>query len=166
MTLNQNAWQYPYDMWQRVYLECKINGHYKFYEMINISNDMWKVRYGKIGTDGRIFKYDKSLWEKKLSEKLKKNYVVYEAVSIGTQSKPPGTAPPTIPQPKDPDVIVDTEFIARIDRIVAFLEEKGLTSDEELATSIGRKYRLSGVLSKDDMESLNRLWTANGGGRW
>jgi len=52
------------------------SGHYKFYEMEQMSlyPDKFQVRYGKIDTAGSAAIYQMSLWDKKYKEKINKGY--------------------------------------------------------------------------------------------
>ena len=166
-TLSQSAWQYPYDTYKHVYLENTTAGHRKFYSMTNANdgNGSWTAVWGKIGTNGQSMSYNRGDWSDKLTEKIKKGYVITEAISLGTASKGKGTPPPVV-NPRKSDILIDEEISAKIDRIVLFLDEKKDVSAAFIAEDIKNQYVTTGILTKEDMETLNRFWTKNGGGRW
>ena len=165
-TLNQNAWQYPYDTYNKLYLENTTAGHRKFYEMTHTASG-WMARWGKIGTSGQTMFYHENLWGDKLSEKIKKGYVLLTAESMGTASKGKGTPPPVVkPHKPDPDILVDGEVMSKIDRVLAFLDSKGKDNEYSLVEDIKQEYVMSGILTKEDMNKLNKFWVTNGGGRW
>ena len=165
-TLSQSAWQYPFATYQRLYLENTTKGHRKFYEMVNFGSS-WTARWGKIGQTGQTMTYNSGLWGDKLSEKLKKGYVLTEAISIGAANKRMGIVPPIVrPRKPDPAILVDPEMMAKLDRIELFLNEKKNTGGWALVSDIKAEYVRTGVLTKNDMEKLNKLWVTNGGGRW
>jgi predicted DNA-binding WGR domain protein len=164
--LVQSAWQYPYDTYQELYLENTKAGHRKFYKMVKNSNG-WEAYWGKIGTTGQTMNYKSSEWGDKLAEKIKKGYVLERADSTGATSKPKGTPVPVIsPRKSDPQITVDAEVMTKLDRIILFLEERRQPELSEQASEIKLTYIHSGILTKEEMEYLNRLWINNGGGRW
>lgn len=164
---SQSTWQYPYDTYVSVYLENTKAGHRKFYQMISDGKGSWTATWGKIGTNGQSMVYNRRDWMVKLDEKVKKGYIITDAVSKGTASKGKGTPPPLVkPRKPDPEIITDAEIVAKIDRIILFLDEKKNERDEFLAESIKIQYMKTGVLTKGEMDELNKLWHKNGGGRW
>ncbi len=163
-TLSQSSWQYPYDTYNKLYLENTKAGHRKFYEMSRTGSG-WTARWGKIGTSGQTMYYESSLWGDKLSEKMKKGYVLERADS--STPKPQGTPPPIVrPRKPDPDILVDAEVMAKLDRIEIFLDDKGKLDDSSKVSAIKAEYIRTGVLTKKDMERLNNFWIRNGGGKW
>lgn len=58
----------------KIMLECTENGHNKFYEMTDLKNGRFLVRYGKIGSDGQVTEYEIQLWGEKYREKINKGY--------------------------------------------------------------------------------------------
>ena len=52
------------------------NRHNKFYRMEKLGNNRWIAVWGKIGTTGKSTEYSMLEWDKKLSEKIKKGYIL------------------------------------------------------------------------------------------
>lgn len=159
MAYSQSAWAYSYSAYSMVYLENHTAGHRKFYKMTRTSNG-WTAHWGKIGTSGQTMDYRESFWFDKLKEKLAKGYEVTNAQSLSVSGTPP---PPIVPKT---DVDTDPELIAKIDRIILFLEDRQKKSMLPLAESIKLEYIRSGVLTKSDMKKLNDFWIRAGGGKW
>jgi len=166
--LVQSAWKYPYDTYDNLYLECFEKGSRKFYEMKNTGAGKWSARWGKIGTEGQAMGYAKGLWATKLAEKLKKKYILERAISTSSASRPIGTPPPVVtPRKPDPQILTDATVMAKIDRIILFLEERGNSRAQvEFVEEMKLRYIKSGKLTKSDMETLNKTWIINGGGKW
>lgn len=167
--LNQSAWHYPYDKYSMVYLEHRQDGHHKFYEMTNTGGGSWSARWGKIGTTGQTMTYPKTEWFNKLSEKIQKGYSVEgSGTSLSASALPAkGTPPPVIkPRKPDPDILIDTEVMAKLDRVELFLDEKGKINESSLVSAIKEEYVRTGILTKSDMKKLNDFWIKNGGGKW
>ena len=153
---------YPYSSYSKLYLENTTVGHRKFYEMTRTASAGWIARWGKIGIYGQTKYYEQREWSTKLEEKLKKGYEVISLIEVGA----PGVAPPPAAEPYSPDTLCDPETITKIDRIVSFLYNKGKDDDVSQAEIIKSEYIKTGVLTKKDMETLNKFWIHNGGGKW
>ncbi len=70
-------------------LECRIDGHDKFYEMIVHDDGTWTAHYGRIGTAGTSIDYPASEFTKKLNEKLRKGYVEVSNRFVGRKTGDP-----------------------------------------------------------------------------
>lgn len=166
-TLIQSAWKYPYDTYDVLYLENHTRGHNKFYEMKKIANSQWEARWGKIGTNGHTQNYHANCWIDKIREKLKKGYVLERATSTSSAGIPSGSPPPLVnPHKPDSDILTDAVTMRKLDRISLFLNDKGKDNECSLVDNIKLEYIRTGVLTKDDMEKLNKFWTKNGGSHW
>lgn len=150
LALSQNAWDYTFGMWDRLYLEHTSNGHYKFYEMsTNTAMGDWKARYGSIGKNGITKEYNRVEWNAKLSEKLKKGYKI---VTVNSKISVSAT--------KSMHEDVNTEYLARIDRVLLILRENtfpGKTFKFEV-DFIKNQYIEFGVLTKQGMMKINEIY--------
>lgn len=162
--LSQRASSYPYKNTSRLYLENTTAGHRKFYEMINMRSGGWLARYGKIGTKGQTSNYAAGHWYDKLSEKLMKGYVLLEVITAVQTSTPPPVVQ-TVSKKKDPDILADPVIMEKLSRIELFLETKDVNQVEKVV-EIKMSYVRTGVLTKGEMQELNKLWIAYGGGKW
>jgi len=165
--LSQSSHLYPFSAYTKLVLENRTAGHRKFYEMTNggTNTNTWTARWGAIGTTGQTMDYSRSKWTDKLVEKMKKGYVLIEAQTL--PGKPVGIEPPVVkPRKPDPAILIDPEVMAKLDRIEVFLDEKGNVGGASTVSDIKIEYVRTGVLTRDDMETLNNLWIRNGGGKW
>ena len=62
--------------------------------------------------------------------------------------------------------LTDPEIMAKLDRIILFLDSRGAGTRFTEAQDIKLEYIQTGKLTKDDMRKLNESWQKCGGGRW
>lgn len=66
-----------------IVLEYTRDGSNKFYKMERVSanSQTWRATWGKIGTAGQSMTYEMNEWDEKFNEKIKKGYVIKEAIN-------------------------------------------------------------------------------------
>ncbi len=65
-----------------------------------------------------------------------------------------------------PVILSDPEIMSKLDRFMLFVDSMGKDKDYELASNIKIDYVRTGILTKEHMDKLNKMWIRNGGGRW
>jgi len=184
MIFSQNAQDYRYVDYEKLYLECRSRGHNKFYEMHRHSILIWIARYGRIGTQGQTTEYSPSLWNNKLEEKLKKGYVIVDTTIYSLFS--PGIKISTNPADINAFIAskinesvhknVRQEYLDRINLILSLIYQ---TSQLDVATGMSKieegkrkmilefvdeinyikfDYITTGILTKATMRRLNAIY--------
>lgn len=138
------------------YLENTEDNHNKYYEMIeNPGGRKFTAKYGKIGVTKIERLYDMSVWDKKYDEKIKKGYKDL-------------THTRTLPQNEKDNHDKHKNQLERVDKVLVLLHayKNDMENAEEDIRDVNAiretlkdgEPPLNGLLSKWDMEYLNRLW--------
>lgn len=72
--MDEISFRFTHLIMKKIYLENTTGKHNKFYVMIEIPNNKWVAKYGRIGNAPQRCEYGTSVWYRKYQEKLNKGY--------------------------------------------------------------------------------------------
>ncbi len=131
------------------YLENKKKGHSKFYKMTEISETMFEVEYGKIGSVGIKVRYPIGMWNKKYNEKMGNGY---EKVSSRK-----------IPKKVATDHVVEKQIKQIVDLIKNYkgdrVPKKEQITDLTFIKKCLYNQRESNSVSKTELQKMNLIYT-------
>ncbi len=109
------------------------NRHNKFYCMDQADSKVWYATYGRIGAPGKTTEYLMSEWNNKLSEKMKKGYVVVIHA-------------------------VDRSIFKRMDQLIKLLDRTGQPFRVDAIKDLQSKYTETAIIRKADMHRMNKYY--------
>lgn len=143
-----------YDIDPKIILVNQNGPHNKYYTMnVDNINSKLNVQYGRIGNAPQAKTYSKSLWNKKLREKLNKGYhIAYNAKVPYAGSK------------ETYDVAILNKIDKLYDRLDKYNSEYGhVFSVFELwkkeVLKFKNNYTTTGIIEPETMKLMNKYWT-------
>lgn len=147
---------------REAYLEMvTTSNNNKYYHMLQTSDDMFEVYYGRIGASKQTARYSISQWDKKYSEKIRKGYRDTTDLQVKTvQSNEPEEYKP-IPN-QEIAALIESLRRAANDTIKAnYKIEANAVSAEMIRTAQNHIYSLLRITDKDMFnQTLLDLFTA------